>query len=91
MIPMSKARASLPSLIKELDNMDFFVLVNKYQPEAALVNPHFLTKLISRYRQWQRQRDFDEWEKIQQSIPSYPEDEVEADIKHAIEAVRHAA
>ena len=91
MIPMSKARASLPSLVKKLDDIDFFVLVKKYQPKAALVGVNFLSKLLDKYYQWTRQQDFAEWEKISQSIPPYPENEIETDIKHAIKAVRRSA
>lgn len=90
LIPMSRARANLPSLVKELDKMDFFVLVKKYQPQAALVNPNFLTKLINRYREWQRQGDFDELEKMMDSLPAFDSEEVERDIADAVKAVRHA-
>ncbi len=37
---------------------------------------------------WMRQRDFAEWERISRSIPSYPADKVEEDIKYAVKAIR---
>lgn len=91
MIPMSKARTGLPSLVEKLDDVDFFVLVKKYQPKAALVNLNFLTKLIKRYHQWQREADFEELEKMMDSIPTFDSEEVERDIANAVKAVRHAA
>lgn len=91
MIPMSKARAGLPSLVKKLDDTDFFVLVKKYQPQAALVDLKFFSKVLSKYRQWLRQRDFDEVEKMMDSLPTFDSEEVERDIANAVKAVRHAA
>ena len=88
LVPISKARATLPSLVEKVNEVDFFVLVNKYKPKAALVNILFLEKLLKVYKDWIRQKDLESMEKIWNSIPVYPEDEVEADIKYAIKQVR---
>ena len=87
LIPISKARASLPTLVEDVTKSDFFVLVKKYQPKAALIDIKFLEKLLNTYQLWCREQDFASLEKLRQSIPVYKASEVEEDIKDAIRTV----
>jgi hypothetical protein len=88
LIPISKARALLPSLVNDVAKSDFFVLVKKYKPKAALVHLDFLNKLLDVYYRWKRQQDFSTLNKIRESIPTYKSDEVEKNIKNAIADIR---
>lgn len=90
LIPISKARSSLSSLVEKIDEVDFLVLVKKYKPKAALVDLNFLGKLLDTYHQWKKQQDFSTLEKIRESIPTFKSGEAEKDIKNAIQAVRHS-
>lgn len=90
LVPMSKARASLPSLVEKLGDIEFFVLVKKYQPKAALVDLKFLAKLLEKYKHWQRERDFAELEGLMNSMPTFDSDEIEKDILNAVKAVRYS-
>ena len=91
LIPVSRARAILPTLIEKVEQENYFVIVKKYKPKAALVNLDFLSKLVSIYQQWKRKQDFTTLEEIRESIPSFKPQEVEKDIKNALKAVRKTA
>lgn len=88
LIPVSQARASLPSLLEEVSKKDFFVLVKKYKPKAVLADLRFFEKLIEVYEKWKRKQDFALLKEIRQSVPVYKSKEVEKDIKNALQAVR---
>ena len=88
LVPVSKARATLPTLIDNVVDHGFFVLVKKYQPKAALIDLKFLGKLLTTYHQWHREQDFASLDKLRESIPVYKTSETEKDIKDAIKAVR---
>lgn len=88
LVPVSKARATLPTLIENVVDNGFFVLVKKYQPKAALIDLKFLEKLLTTYHQWRREQDFASLDKLRGSIPVYKTSEIEKDIKDAIKAVR---
>lgn len=88
LVPISKARASLPTLVEEVSKKDFLVLVRKYKPKAALVNLDFLENLLRVYYQWRREQDFATLDKIRESVPTYKAGEVEEDIKNALTEIR---
>lgn len=88
LIPISKARASLSTLVEEVSQKDFFLLVKKYKPKAALVDLKFFDKLLEIYYRWKREQDFLSLEKIRTSIPVYKTGEVEKDIKDALKEIR---
>ena len=90
-IPISKARANLPSLVDRLADENYFVLVKKYKPKAALVDLTFLEKLLSIYQTWQRKNDFASLEEIRNSIPQYSESETKKDVSHALNQIRKKA
>ena len=87
-VPISEARATLPKLIEKVKNMNFLVLVNKYQPKVALVDLSYFEKLISVYKEWEKYHNFFELEKIRQKVQLYPENEVEKDISYALKKIR---
>lgn len=87
-IPISKARSTLSSLIEDIGEKNFLVLVRKYKPKAALVDLSFLEKLLAVYQKWTRDQDFATLSQIKKSFPSYPEREIEKDISYAIKKVR---
>lgn len=87
-ISVSKARASLPHLLDEVENEEYLILSRRYKPEAALVDLEFLSRLISVYEAWKRHQDFKVLGEIRESIPQYPVSEVEKDIAEALKAVR---
>lgn len=88
LVPISKARANLSTLVENVGDKGFFVLVRKYQPKAALIDLKFLEKLLTAYHHWCREQDFASLDKLRKSIPVYKSSEVEKDIKDAIRAVR---
>ena len=90
MIPVSEARSNLSSLIKKVGESDYFVLVNKYKPKAALINIYYLEKLMKVYNDWKREQDFLFLDKMRESLPKFDEGIIENDIKEAIKAVRSA-
>ncbi len=87
-VPISKARAILSTLINDVEEKNFLVLVKKYKPQAALVDLSFFNKLLNIYERWMREQDFATIEKIKKSLPRYPQDEVEKDISYAIKKIR---
>ena len=88
LIPVSKARSNLSKLMEKLEKTDYFVLVNKYKPKAALVSLPYLEKLMKIYNDWSKKKDFDELDRIRREIPVIPEEEVERDIAYALKQVR---
>ena len=89
-VPISKARSTLSSLIEDIGEKNFLVLVRKYKPKAALVDLSYFEKLLEVYQKWTREQDFATLSKIKKSIPAYSEREVEKDISYAIQKVRGA-
>lgn len=90
-VPVSEARARLPKLIEKVKDVNFLVLVRKYQPKAALVDLSYFEKLITVYKEWEKYRSFSDLEKIRQKVPIYPEKEVEKDINYALKKVRRSS
>lgn len=88
LISISEARARLSSLVDEAAQKDFFVLLKKYQPKAAIINLSFLEKLLSVYQKWIREQEFIALDKIRNSIPDYKSSEIEQDIENAVRKVR---
>lgn len=91
LVPISKARSNLPTLVEEVTESKFFVLAKKYQPKAALIDLGFLEKLLEVYRAWQREQDFAELDKLRSSLPTYKLSQVEKDIVNTLHAIREAA
>jgi hypothetical protein len=87
-IPVSKARATLPALIETVSKKDFYILAKKYKPKAALVDLAFLEKLLLVYNNWRVKQDFSKLDELRSSIPIYKSTEVERDIKNALANVR---
>ncbi|MBM4402419.1 MAG: hypothetical protein FJ044_04200 [Candidatus Cloacimonetes bacterium] len=87
-IPISRARAELPSLAEKVSGKNFVVLVKKYKPKVALVDINFLSKMLTVYKNWQRAQDFKTLREIRNQIPAFPQKEVENDISAALKAAR---
>lgn len=90
LIPISQARTNLPALIEAVSENDFFVLVKKYQPKAALVNLDFLEKLLDIYHNWRKQQDWAALDNLRDSLPTNNSSVIERDITHALQAIRKA-
>jgi len=57
-VPVSEARAHLPSLLEKIKGKEYLILAKRYQPKAALVDLDYFNKLISIYQAMQKEPDF---------------------------------
>lgn len=87
-IPFSKARANLSSLINMVKSKDYVIIAKKYQPEAALINLKFLEKLLRAWKEWERYEAFKVVDEVRAKNLDKTEKEVERDVAEAIAAVR---
>lgn len=87
-VPFSKARANLSSLIEVVKRKKYVVISKKYQPTVALVNLDFLAKILKIYQDWQRYQAFEVVEQVRAKSLNRKPKEVERDIAEAIAAVR---
>lgn len=89
-IPFSQARANLAEVIDKAKNRQFLVVTKRQKPEIALINTIFLDKLISVYKNWQREREFAEIMNLALK-DSVSESQVMLDAVEAVTAVRKLA
>lgn len=87
-IPFSKARANLSSLIDKLGKKNYFVIAKKYTPAAALVDIKFLSRLLKAKYELEREASFQIFDEIRAQNKDKSLKEVEKDVTEAVRAVR---
>ena len=87
-VPFSKARADLSSLLEKLAKKDYFVIAKKYQPKAAVVSIPYLTKLQRVYNEFRREKRFEKVLAVGLRNLDVSPEQVEKDVAEAIRQVR---
>lgn len=87
-VPFSKARANLSSLIDTLKKEEYVVITKKYQPKAALVRLEFLEKMFLAWERWKRAEAFRVVDEIRALNEDKDPEKVERDVQKAIDDFR---
>lgn len=87
-IPISQVRNNLAGLINNLKDDDFMLVSQKYRSKAALVSLPLFNKLLTVYKKWQREQDFQTLSEIKNSLPARNYSQIQKDVDKAIQEVR---
>lgn len=87
-VPFSKARANLSSLINTLKRKEYVIITKKYRPEAALVNLEFLNRLFLAWEKWKKAEAFMVVDEIRALNEDKDSEEAERDIQEVIDDFR---